>query len=178
MALNATMYRFSIDLSDMDRSIYQSLTLHVALHPSETLQRMAMRLMAYCLNYDEHLEFTKGLSTDAEPDLWQKSYSDEIEHWIELGLPDPKRLKKACGRSRQVTVYAYGGQAVEAWWHSVENTLARQDGFSVYRFDEEAITAFSAQIERGMSLSCLVQDGSINLSWQDQMLEIQVAKLA
>lgn len=177
MALNATMYRFSMDISDMDCSVYQSVTVHVALHPSETLERMAMRLMAYCLNYDERLEFTKGLSTDAEPDLWQKSYSDELEHWIELGLPDVKRLKKACGRSQKVTVYAYGGQAVEPWWQSLQNSLARQQGFAVYRFDESAIMAFSEQIERGMSLSCLIQDGNINLSWQDQMLEINVSRM-
>lgn len=177
MALNATMYRFSLDLSDMDRGIYTSATAHIALHPSETLERMAMRFFAYCLNYTESLEFTKGLSTDNEPDLWQKSLSDELEMWIELGLPDAKRIKKACNQSEKVRVYAYGGQGVENWLQSNRKELIRHSNLEMFRFDDELITQFSDQIERTMSLACMIQDGQVNVSWNDQMLDIAVTPI-
>lgn len=177
MALNATMYRFSIDLSDLDRGIYQSLSCHVALHPSETLERMSMRLLAYCLNYHEHLEFTKGLSEDSEPDLWQKSLSDELELWIELGLPDAKRIKKACNQSQQVRLYAYGGQAVDNWLQAERKELMRHDKLEIFQFDEAPVNSFAEQIERSMSLACMIQDGQINLSWAEQMLDISVSRL-
>ena len=177
MALNATIYRFTIDLADMDRSIYQNLSVHVALHPSETIERMVMRLLAYCLNYHERLQFTKGLSTDSEPDLWRHAYNGEIEHWIELGLPDAKRVKRACSRSEQVTIYAYGGQALDSWWQTMKNTFARQDDLEAFQFDEAVIAEFSEQVTRTMSLSCMIQEGIVTLSWDAQMLECSVSHL-
>lgn len=105
MALKATIFKAEISISDMDRHYYQEHPLTIAQHPSETNERMMVRLLAFALNADERLEFTKGLSADDEPELWNKNYSDEIELWIELGQPDEKRIRKACGRSRQVIIY-------------------------------------------------------------------------
>lgn len=177
MALNATMYRFSIDLTDLDRGVYENLSVHVALHPSETMERMATRLMAYCLNYSEALQFTKGLSDESVPDLWQKSYSDEIEHWIEMGLPDSKRIKKACSLSQRMSVYAYGGNAFDTWLTEAKKMQLKHSKLQLFSIDQVGIESFSGKIDRTMSLSCLIQDSSINLSWGEQMLEIPVTQL-
>ena len=99
MALSATICKADLNIVDMDRHYYQQHSLTVAQHPSENDERLMIRLLAFALHADEFLSFTKGLSTDDEPDLWQKSLSGEIELWIELGLPSEKRLKKACGRA-------------------------------------------------------------------------------
>lgn len=177
MALSATMYRFSIDLTDLDRGVYENISVHVALHPSETMARMATRLMAYCLNYTETLQFTKGLSEESEPDLWQKAYSGELEHWIDLGLPDQKRMKKSCSLAQTVSVYAYGGRSLDAWLTVAKGLQGKHKKLRLFSFDVDAIKEFSSRIERTMSLSCVVQDGAINLSWDEQMLEIPVTAL-
>ena len=108
MALKPTIYKAQVELADSDRSCYESLTLTMARHPSETLERMAARLLAFCINYSRGLEFTRGLSTVDEPALWLHSDSGEIEHWIEVGQPEEPRLRKACGRARQVSLYTFG----------------------------------------------------------------------
>ena len=99
MALSATIYKAELNVVDMDRHYYEQHSLTLAQHPSETAERLMLRLLVFALHASETMAFTKGLSTDDEPDLWQKSLSDEIELWVELGLPSEKRLKKACGRS-------------------------------------------------------------------------------
>ena len=113
MALSATICKADLNIVDMDRHYYQQHSLTVAQHPSENDERLMIRLLAFALHADEFLSFTKGLSTDDEPDLWQKSLSGEIELWIELGLPSEKRLKKACGRAQQVILYTYGTGSAE-----------------------------------------------------------------
>ena len=177
MALNATMYRFNINLSDLNRSYYDDFAVSVALHPSETIERMAIRLVAYCLHYSSELQFTKGLSTDNEPDIWEKTYSGDILTWIELGLPDSKRLKKACSLSEKAIVYAYGSQALDQWWQQTHAERTRLGNLTIMRLDSDAISRFSELIERGMSLSCMIQDDVVNLSWDDQMLEIPFQEL-
>ncbi|WP_230369927.1 YaeQ family protein [Paludibacterium denitrificans] len=116
MALSATIYKVNLTLSDMDRSYYASHNLTLAQHPSETIERLMLRLTAFALHASDTLSFTRGLCADDEPELWQKNYSDEIELWIDLGEPDEKRLKKACSRAEQVVLYSYGGRASEVWW--------------------------------------------------------------
>ena len=171
MALGATIYKFDIDLSNMDKNRYESVSQHIALHPSETLERMVLRFLAYCVNMHDQLSFTKGLSADTEPDLWQKSYSNEIELWIELGLPDIKRIKKAASISQQVKLYVYGGQGVDQWWKLVQNDCKKFKNVDVYRFDLAAVNQFASQIQRSMRISVMIQDGLISFSWDDQMLE-------
>lgn len=172
MALSATIYKFDVDLSNLDLNVFQNWPLQLALHPSETRERMVSRLFAFLLNANERLTFTKGLSEDTEPDLWQKSYTDEIELWIELGLPDAKRIKKAASLSRSVKLYVQGDQAVSQWWNAVRKDCLKHRQLAVYQFDQQAISHFAAQVERTMRISVMIQDGAITVSWADQMLDI------
>jgi len=177
MAINSTIYRFGIDLNDLNRNIYDSFSVHVALHPSETVERMCARVLAYCVFYEEGLEFTKGLSTENEPDLWKLSYSDEIDHWIELGKPDVKRLRKALGRSHSVTVMCYGGQDVEQWLESVNKDSAVRARINIYRIDVDALKTLAEKVARTMQLSVMVQDDLVHLTYDGQLFEFQVQEL-
>jgi len=102
MAISSTINKVSLNIANMDQYYYQNHELTVAQHPSETNFRFMVRLVAFMANASETLYFTKGLSSDDEPELWQKTLTDDIELWIELGQPDEKRIRKACGRSKQV----------------------------------------------------------------------------
>ena len=113
MAIKATIFKTELQVSDMDRGYYRDHTLTLARHPSETDERMMVRLLAFALHADEALLFGRGLSTDDEPDLWQKDLTGAVELWIDVGLPTEKDIRKACGRARQVVVYCYGGRGVQ-----------------------------------------------------------------
>ena len=115
MALKSTIYKADCQISDIDRGYYQPHYLTIALHPSETEERMMVRLLAFVLNAHEHLQFSKGLSTDDEPDLWKKSLTGDIELWIDAGMPDEKRIRKASNRADKVIIYTYGGRN-NVWW--------------------------------------------------------------
>ena len=110
MAQNATIYKVEVSVSDMDRHYYETHKLTVAKHPSETDERLMVRLLAFALNAHEHLEMTKGLSTDDEPDIWQKSLSGELDVWVALGLPSEKVMRQSCSKAGKVIVYPYGGR--------------------------------------------------------------------
>ncbi|TDR72519.1 YaeQ family protein [Paludibacterium purpuratum] len=164
MALKSTIYKAELDIADMDRGYYASHALTLAQHPSETIERMMLRLAVFALHASDSLGFTKGISTDDEPDLWQKNYSDEIEVWIELGEPDEKRLRKACGRAEHVLVYSYGGRAADIWWQQNASKYARFDNLRVLSVAPATLQALSALCERGMSMSATIQDGVLWLS--------------
>ena len=108
MAQKSTIYKVELSVSDMDRHYYETHKLTVAKHPSETDERMMVRILAFALNAHEHLEMTKGISTDDEPDIWQKSLSGELELWVSLGLPSEKIIRQSCGKANEVIIYAYG----------------------------------------------------------------------
>ena len=110
MAQKATIYKVELSISDMDRHYYETHKLTVAKHPSETDERLMIRIMAFALNAHEQLELTRGLSADDEPDIWIKSLSGELELWVSLGLPSEKVIHQSCGRSNEVIVYCYGGR--------------------------------------------------------------------
>lgn len=164
MALKATIFKAELTVSDTDRGYYATHALTIARHPSETDERMMVRLLAFALHASDALQFTKGLSTENEPDLWQKSLSDEIELWIEVGLPDEKVIRKACGRSQQVIVYAYGGNKAALWWEGIRNTLMRFDNLTVWNIPRDAISELTALCERSMRINCMISDGSIWLN--------------
>ena len=111
MALKSTIYKAKLNVTDMDRQVYQEFPLTIACHPSETEARMMLRILAFALHADERLEFGRGISTDSEPDLWQKSLSDDVELWIDLGTPDESRLRKASGRAERVKLFVYGDRS-------------------------------------------------------------------
>lgn len=161
MALKATIYKAELTLSDLDRHYYATQALTVALHPSETEARMMLRLMAYALNAHDDLAFTRGISSTDEPDLWQRNADGTLEHWIELGQPDEKRLRKACGLARKVSVYSYGRQAPLAWRDTLGPVLARFDNLAVYHVDTASEQALAALAHRQMHLNALIEDGQL-----------------
>ncbi|MDQ6647920.1 MAG: YaeQ family protein [Pseudomonadota bacterium] len=163
MALNSTIYKVELQVSDMDRHYYATHTLTVARHPSETEERLMVRLLAFALYADDRLEFGKGISDEDEPALWRKAYTDEIELWIEVGQPDETRVRKACGRSRQVVVINYGGNASDIWWTKAANTLSRSKNLTVLDIPVGTIAELTALLQRGMRLQCLIQDGQLQV---------------
>lgn len=159
MALKATVFKAELAVSDMDRGYYQSHALTIARHPSETDERMMVRLLAFALNASEDLQFTRGLSTDDEPDLWQKNLQGDITLWIEVGLPDERRIRKACNRAEQVIIYAYGARTAPVWWNNIRDALTRFDNLEVYYFSAEDTAGLASIAERSMSLQATIQDG-------------------
>jgi uncharacterized protein YaeQ len=162
MATGSTIYKARLDISDIDRHYYHIHELTLAKHPSETDYRLMIRLIAFALNADEHLAFTKGLSAaDDEPELQIKNYSDDIMLWIEFGQCDEKRLRKASGRSKHVIVYLYNEGAARAWWSQNENKFMRFENVSVIllHIDQNPETLF----KRSMRLQCTIMEGGITL---------------
>jgi uncharacterized protein YaeQ len=137
MALKATIYKAELQIADMDRNYYQQHLLTLARHPSETDERMMIRLLAFAIHASESLAFTKGLFDTDEPDLWQKDLTGAIELWIEVGQPDEKRLMKACGRAEKVVVYSYGATS-HIWFKQIANKLERAKNLSVVNIPSEA----------------------------------------
>ncbi len=176
MALKATINKAIIHLSDMDRNYYDTLNLTIAQHPSETDARMMIRLIAFILNANEHLQFGKGVSDEDEAAIWQINYSEEIELWIELGQLDEKRIKKACNRAQQVKLYCYGS-SVETWWKQSESKLRQFGKLSIEQFSEESTDALAELISRSMEFQCSIQDGQLWLTSGDESLLIETTKL-
>ena len=172
MALNATIYKVELSVSDMDRHYYETHKLTIARHPSETDERLMLRLVAFALNAHEHLEMTKGLSTDDEPDIWQKSLSGEIDLWVALGLPSEKVIRQSCNKSGRMVVYPYGGRAAEIWWDKVKGSTTRFDNLEVSAFPEAVAKALAALASRAMKIQVNIQDGEVMVSVDDQIAYI------
>lgn len=161
MALKATIFKAALSVADIDRGYYGDHALTIARHPSETDERMMVRLLAFALHADAALEFGRGLSAEDEPDLWRSDLTGLIEEWIEVGLPDERELRKACGRAREVYVLAYGGRAVELWWQGVHDKLDRQERLAVTEVPQEASRALAQLAGRSMELQVTIQDGHV-----------------
>jgi uncharacterized protein YaeQ len=158
MALKSTIFKANLNVADLDRCYYGDHALTIARHPSETDERMMMRLLAFALFADERLEFGKGLSTTDEPALWLRDYSGGIRLWIEVGLPDERAMRRAAGRAEEVVVLAYGGRAMDAWWAKEGGGLAKLDNLGVLAIDPDQSAALAALAERGMQLQCTIQE--------------------
>ena len=163
MALKSTIFKADLQIADMDRHYYQDHSLTIARHPSETDERMMMRLLAFVRHAHEMLVFAKGLSDVDEPDLWQKDLTGAIDLWIEAGLPDERRILKACGRASQVAIYAYGS-TVNIWWGQIGNRVERARNLQVFHVASETSMALAGLAQRTMQLQCTVQDGQIWIS--------------
>lgn len=172
MALKATIYKVDLDIADMDRHYYANHSLTLAQHPSETDERLMLRLLAFALNADPELNFTRGLSADDEPDLWKRDLTGEIELWIELGLPDERRLRKAVGRARRVLVYAYGGRTMDVWWEKSQRDMRRLDNVGIHAIGEEESLALAKMLQRTMRLSCTIQEGEVSISDGTEMANL------
>jgi len=176
MALKATIFKACLQVSDIDRNYYGEHPLTLARHPSETDERMMMRVLAFALNAHEHLAFGKGLSATDEPDLWRKDLTGQILHWIDVGQPDEKRLMRASGRSDRVTVYAYGYKAAQ-WWQANSGRLGRAKNLAVWRVPGEASESVAKLAERAMQLQCMVQEGQVWFSSAAETVRIELDAL-
>lgn len=181
MALKATVFKASVQLADLDRNVYADYALTLARHPSETDERLMVRVLAFALNtpasdQEGGLEPAKGLSDTEEPDLWQRDLTGQILHWIELGQPDEKRLLKACGRAERVSVYAYAA-SVPIWWAGVANKLSRARNLAVWQLDSAASQSLAALARRSMRLQATVQDGTIWLGDGERSVELAPHRL-
>jgi uncharacterized protein YaeQ len=177
MALRSTIYKAELSVADIDRSHYGDHVLTIARHPSETEERMMLRLLAYGLHADEQLAFGRGLSTDDEPDLWLKDDTGLIRLWIDVGLPDDKWVRKACGRARQVLVLAYGGHRAELWWRQVATVLERFDNLAVMAVAPHACAALARMAARSMNLSCTIQEGQVLIASGAQSVAVELTTL-
>ena len=175
MALKSTIYKANIQLSDMDRNYYDTINLTIAKHPSETDQRLMIRLVCFLLNAHQDLQFGKGISDEDEAAIWQKNYSDEIELWIELGQVDSRRIKKACSRAKQVILYTYGN---DIWWPQVENKIVAFDNLSVKSFPKDICQQLEQIAARNMEMQCSIQDGQMWLTLNEKtlLIETQILK--
>jgi uncharacterized protein YaeQ len=161
MALKSTIFKAEVAIADIDRGYYQDHVLRIAQHPSETHERMMVRLLAFALHADGALEFGRGISTDDEPDLWRRDLTGAIKAWIDVGLPDEREVRKACGRADQVHILAYGGRAVDLWWQAAREKLERQDRLSVSEVPLEASRALAELADRTMRLQVTIQEGHV-----------------
>ncbi|WP_043315753.1 YaeQ family protein [Microbulbifer sp. HZ11] len=173
MALKATIFKARLQIADMDRDYYAEHVLTLARHPSETDERMMIRLLAFALNGNDQMAFTRGLSSDEEADLWQHSLSGEIEHWIEVGVPAEERVRKACGRARRATIYAYGQRMAPVWWQKMEAASARFDNLRVFFLPAEQCAELASLAERNMELTATIQDGQLWLASENHTVEVQ-----
>jgi uncharacterized protein YaeQ len=174
MALKATIFKAELHLADMDRGYYERHAVVIARHPSETDERMMIRLLAFALHADQALAFGKGLSTEDEPDLWRKDLTGAIDLWIDVGRPDERRVRKACGRAARVIVYSYGGSAAALWWEQVRGRLERAGNLTVFNVPLAASQALSKLASRTMQLHCTVHDGLVSFANDDERVEIEV----
>jgi len=177
MALKSTIFKAALQISDLDRNYYATHALTIARHPSETDERMMVRILAFALHADEALAFGKGISSDDEPALWQKDLTGAVELWIEVGLPDEKLLRRACGQANQVIVYTYGGRAADLWWEQNRDKLERQERLSISNIPLEASRALAKLAQRNMQLQCTVQDGEIWFSSGDETVHLMLNKI-
>lgn len=175
MASKATVYKAELTVSDMDRHYYATHALTLAQHPSETEERVMVRLLAFALHAHERLEFGRGLSTDDEPDLWRKSLTGEIEQWISLGQPDEARIRKACGRAREVVLIGYSGRSFAIWWAKIAPALGRCENLRVLELPEGSAASLATLIARSMRLQCLIQDGEVQLMSDMQSVAVTPA---
>ena len=173
MALKSTIYKAELQVSDMDRSYFGQHVMTIARHPSETDERMMVRLLAFACNASETLEFGRGLSADDEPDIWQKDLTGTIELWIDVGLPDEKLLRKACGRARQVSLYAYGGKSVDIWYEENRAQLKRLQNLRISMIPTASTQALARLAQRAMNLQCTIQDGQIWFSVGDETVQVE-----
>ena len=173
MALKPTIYKLRISLSDLNRNYYDSLSLTLAQHPSETLERMMVRVLVFCINAQENLTFTKGLSSIEEPDMWVRTLDDQVSLWIDVGEPAIDRVKKASRIASEVSVYSFNSKS-DVWWDQGQSKF-KQLNASFFRFKWEEVQSLATLVERTMDISVTITGdsayvatnlGECDLSWE------------
>lgn len=173
MALKSTIYKAELNISDMDRGYYADHNLTIARHPSETDERMMIRVLAFAIHASERLAFGKGISDTEEPDFWLKDYTDAILLWGEVGQPEDRRLLKACGRAEQVVVYSFA-HASSIWWKQINSRLDRAKNLQIKNIPSATSQALAKLAQRNMQLQCTIQDGQIWLSGGDESVQVDL----
>lgn len=163
MALKSTVYRVKLDVSDIDRGYYASHTLTLARHPSETEERLMVRLLAFVLHADPRLAFGRGLSTDEDPDLWIRDDTGDVRLWIEVGLPEERRVRRAAGRADALAIIAYGERATRVWWERNASAFGRLPALAIWALTDRELAELGALANRNMRLHAVRQEGQITL---------------
>ncbi|MEM8767522.1 MAG: YaeQ family protein [Pseudomonadota bacterium] len=176
MALKPTIFKFVLNLADLDRSRFEELSVTVAQHPSETIERMMVRVAAYCLNYEPELTFTRGLSENDEPDLWAHHLDGRISHWIEVGEPSPERLRKAARGADALSVYAFNSR-VPVWWRQNSEALAAS-GASIWQIDWPDAVKLGALAERTATFTITLSRPSVFIASDRGEVELGLIALA
>ncbi len=164
MALKATVFKADVSISDMVRNHYGDHSITLARHPSENDERMMVRLLAFCLHADDAPVFGNKIGGTDEPDLWKRDLTGAIDLWIDVGQPDEKQVRKACGRARRVFIYTYGGHAATVWWSQARSGLEKFQNLTVISISADAVSELAKLAHRNMSLQCTIQDGQVWLS--------------
>lgn len=173
MAIKATVFKANLQIADMERHYYQDHSLTLAQHPSETDERLMVRLLAFALHAHEYLEFGQGMTDDEEADVWRKDLTGAIELWIDVGLPDEKLIRKACGRADQVVVYCYGGRVADMWFAQNSAQFERQKNLTIINLPQESTQALAKLAQRTMNLQCTIQDGQVWLGDGDASVQVE-----
>lgn len=181
MALKATIYKATVQLADMDRNVYADHELTIARHPSETDERMMVRILVFALNAptdNDHglLEFAKDIWDSEEPTLWQKDLTGQMQHWIEVGQPEERRLLQCSGRARRASVYSFASSTPQ-WWSGVANKITRARNLSVWQIPNEQARTLATLADRSMKLDVTVQDGTIWVGNGRQSVEVSLQRL-
>lgn len=173
MALPSKVYKASIQLSDIDRGVYEALQATVAQHPSETEERLVARLLAYAIFHEPELTFTKGISATDEPDLWVKRADDRVRLWVEVGLPEPDRIIKASRHSERVALLACG-RNLAIWDQQQLPKLEKLANLAVISIDQVLIARLAAQLERTITWSVTITEGTLYLAIGEETLEAPI----
>jgi uncharacterized protein YaeQ len=170
MALKPTIFKMQINLSDLNNDHYDTLNLTLAQHPSETVERMMVRVLAYCLNAQEFLSFTKGLSVSEQPDIWAKNLTDEFLLWIDVGEPAFERIKKACRQAQMVKVYSFNTKS-DVWWQQTQDDFSALN-VDVYQFAFAQIQTLAELVKRTMDLAVTISGDSLYVATESGECEI------
>lgn len=177
MAKGATIFKADLSIADMDRDYYADHALTLACHPSETEERMMVRLLAFVLFADEALLFGGGVSTQGEPALWRKDLTGAIRLWLELGQQDERDLRRACGKAAQVVVLCHAGRGTSLWWSQSQAELNRLKNLTVLQIPAAAAQELAGLAQRTMQLQCNIQDEIVSIIGGDQLVQVEVEAL-
>ena len=177
MALGATIYKATLEISDLDRGWYGTRHLTIACHPSETESRMMVRVLAFALYASDKLEFGRGISADDDADLWEMNEAGDIGRWMDVGTPDNKSLRRAAGKSDDVVVLAYDDAKVEPWWASNKGDFGKINKLTILRITDEEREALAGMCSRNMHLAATIQDGTVWMADDAQNLELHISCL-
>jgi uncharacterized protein YaeQ len=172
MALKSTIYKAKLSIANLNIHHYQDYNLTIAKHPSETNLRMMYRLIAFAILCHHELELTKGLSTDTEPDLWKINYDGSIDHWIELGHLDERRIRQVCSKAREVSLFTYQDSLSLTWFKSIEHAIHRFNHLNITHLSVKDGQSIEEFVERGMNLTINIEDLDIWLSDDSKSIQL------